>query len=430
MSATRKRHVVVGGGTAGVNAITTIRRLTGADEIVLIAAERPYSRMVLPYYLGGQVAEPHLFTATPPRLAELGVRSLIGRRAVGLDAGASRLALDDATSLEYDDLLIATGSSAVRPPIPGADGERIFNLWTLDQCRGVIGAIRPGMAVAVVGAGFIAFTILNALVSRGVRLIVLEIAPRVLPRMIDGTGAPLVEAWLARHGIGVQTGVRITAIEDAGDRKRLLIEGRQAVEADLVVMATGIRPNLDWLAGSGIALNHGIIVDDHQRSNVPNVYAAGDVAEGRDRVTGEPAVHAIEPTAMDHGRVAGANMAGRDVAYAGSLLMNVVDVLDLEIASFGNWDAERAETMVAVRRDGRAYRKLAWDGDRLIGAILIGPARDVWATNDVGMLKGLVQTGISLGVGKGPLAENPWDIRRAYVAAGTAGRLLPVTVLG
>src|SRR5262245_51525685 len=139
------RHVILGGGTAGLNAITTIRELDkGESTIVLVSAERPYSRMVLPYYLGKSIAEPHVFTATPARLAALGVEALIGRSAIGLDTQARKLTLDDESEVEYDDLLIATGSSPVRPPIAGADGANIENMWTLDQCRSVLAAIRPG----------------------------------------------------------------------------------------------------------------------------------------------------------------------------------------------------------------------------------------------------------------------------------------------
>ena len=117
------RHVIVGGGTAGHNAINTIRQEEGArSEIVLVSAERPYSRMVLPYYLGRTIAESHVFTATPAKLGRLGVTTHIGRRATGLDPKAGKLTLDDGTALEYDDLLVATGSSAVRAPVPGADG--------------------------------------------------------------------------------------------------------------------------------------------------------------------------------------------------------------------------------------------------------------------------------------------------------------------
>jgi NAD(P)H-nitrite reductase large subunit len=254
--------------------------------------------------------------------------------------------------------------------------------------------------------------------------------PQVLPRMIDQEGAALVEQWLRAHGVTIHTGTQITAIEDTDGQKRLRLQGADALLADMVIMATGIRTNLDWLKGSGIDISNGILVDAHLRSNIPNVYAAGDVAEGRDLVTGQPVVHAIEPTAMEHGRVVGANMAGQPQAYRGSLLMNIVEVQGLEIASFGAWNDPQAEVFRALKPERPAYRKLLWQDDRLIGAMILGRSRDVWTTNDVGMLKGLVQTGMHLGAWKAYLRHNLFEIKRAYIASGTTARLLPLTVQG
>ena len=143
----------------------------------------------------------------------------------------------------------------------------------------------------------------------------------------------------------VRTGATLTGIEATPGRRRLSFKDGADLVADVVIMATGIRTNLEWLKDSGVRVNRGIVVDDHLRSSVPNVYAAGDVAEGRDLITGQPAVHAIEPTAKEHGRVVGANMAGRDVTYRGSLLINIVEVCHLDVASFGAWDDPKAELM-------------------------------------------------------------------------------------
>ena len=426
-----KRHVIVGGGTAGWNAITAIREIDkGASEITLVADEAPYSRMVLPYYLSKQIGESHVATAGPQRLAALKVTARLGRRAARADAAGSKLVLDNGDEVPYDDLLIATGSSPVRPPVPGAEGANVHSFWTLPQARAVSGGIKPGSRVAMIGAGFIAFTILNALVSRGARLTVLEIAPRILPRMVDDAAAQIVQGWLEARGVVVRPGVQVTAIEDKGGAKVVKLKDGPPVEADLVIMATGIRPNLGWLEGSGVEVKAGVVVDARMRSNVPNIYAAGDVAEGPDRVGGGKAVHAIEPTAAQHGRVAGANMAGRSVSYPGSLLMNIVDVLDLEIASFGAWDDAGAEAAGDLRADRPAYRKLLFRGGRLVGAILLGRTREIWATNDVGMLKGLVYTGKDLSAWKARLKARPQDIRLAYLATGTVRELLPQTLLG
>jgi NAD(P)H-nitrite reductase large subunit len=425
------RHLVIGGGTAGMNAMRTIREEEREpSEITLVSAEKPYSRMVLPYYLDRSIAESHVYTATAAQLAKWKVKALVGRRVTALDVKASACTLDDGTRVEYDDCLIATGSSAVRAPVPGADGRGVHSFWTLEEARGVLTAVTPGCHVVMVGAGFISFTILNSILALGAKLTVVELAPRILPRMVDATGAELVEGWLKAHGVTVRTNVKLARIEDAKDRKRLKFSAGPDLVADVVIMATGIRTNLEWLKGAGVEVKQGVVVDDHLRSNVPNVYAAGDVAQGRDLISGEAAVHAIEPTAQEHGRVAGANMAGQDVRYRGSLIINIVEVCHLDAASFGAWDDTKAEAISGLRKDRNAYRKLLFSGERLTGAIIIGRSNDIWTTNDVGMLKGLVQTGQPLGRFKEHLRRNPFDVKLAFIASKTTATLLPETVLG
>ncbi len=426
-----RRHLVVGGGTAGLNAVLTIREHDhGSSEITLVSTERPYSRMVLPYYLGRTIAESHLFTLTPPRLAQLKVQTHFGRRAVMLDANANRLSLDDGTILEYDDLLIATGSSAVRASVVGSDLPGVHTFWTLPQARNLLAAIRAGSHVVIVGGGFIAFTILNAILALKARLTLVELAPHILPRMIDQAAADMVTEWLMRRGVAVRAGAQLARVEALGGSQHLHFHQGESLTADVVIMATGIKSNLEWLEGSAVRMNRGILVDDHLRANVPNIYAAGDVAEGPDVISGQPAVHALEPTAMEHGRVAGANMAGGNVAYRGSLLMNIVELCGLTVASIGAWDDPTAETFVVARPERSAYRKLLWRGDRLIGAMMVGRANDIWSTNDGGMLKGLVQSGTAMGVWKEHLRRNPFDIKRAFVASGSTAQLLPLTTLG
>ena len=425
------RHLIIGGGTAGMNAMRTIREEEREpSEITLVSAERPYSRMVLPYYLDRSIAESHVYTATAAHLAKWKVKTLVGRRATALDVKANACTLDDGSRVEYDDVLIATGSSAARAPVPGAEGRGVHSFWTLDEARGVLASIAPGSHVVMVGAGFISFTILNSILSLGARLTVVELAPRILPRMVDATGAELVEDWLKAHGVTIRTNVKLAKIEDAKGRHRLKFSSGPDLVADVVIMATGIRTNLDWLKDSGVDVKQGVVVDDHLRSNVPNIYAAGDVAQGRDLISGEAAVHAIEPTAQEHGRVVGANMAGKDVRYRGSLIINIVEVCHLDAASFGAWDDTRAEAISGLKKDRNAYRKLLFSGERLTGAIIIGRSNDIWTTNDVGMLKGLVQTGQPLGRYKEHLRRNPFDVKTAFIASKTTSTLLPETVLG
>ena len=429
------RHLIIGGGTAGLNAIRTLREEDGgASDITLVSMERPYSRMVLPYYLGESISESHVFTATPASLAAWKVKTLIGRQATALNVKANTLTLDDGSTVEYDDCLIATGSRAAKPPIPGVDGPGVHSFWTLDEARKVIAQVTRGSKVVMVGAGFISFTILNAILARGAKLTIVEVAPRILPRMVDDACAGIVDRWLRRHGVEIRAGATLTKVEEIKGQRKLSFKSGAPIVADAVIMATGIRTNLEWLKGSGLEMAEdgqgGIVVDDHLRSNVKNVYAAGDVARGKNLVTGAAEVHAIEPTAQEHGRVVGANMAGRDVAYRGSLLMNIVEVCHLDVASFGGWDDKGAEVFTGMRSERSQYRKLLFRGGRLTGAMICGPAEDIWTTNDVGILKGLVQTGSDLSAWKAHLARDPFDVKPAFMATRTTAALLPQTILG
>jgi hypothetical protein len=181
--------------------------------------------------------------------------------------------------------------------------------------------------------------------------------------------------------------------------------------------------------GSGILIDQGILINDRMQTNFPYIYAAGDVAQGPDLLGDKPAVHAIQPTAVDQGRIAGANMAGQIIHYPGSLLMNILDVCGLQCASFGRW-GEETESMIISNPDRPVYRKLLWSGDQITGAVFVGPASDLGMLNDVGMVKGIIQTCTPLGTWKDHLRANPFDIRRPYVAAKVAQNLAGTTLLG
>ena len=425
-----KRHVIIGAGTAGINAIRTLRQLGDQGEIHLVSAESPYSRMVLPYYLEQAITEPHTVTASPWDLDRWKVERHVGTRAVSLDSGANTVKLSNDEELAYDNLLIATGSSAARPPIPGADDPGVHTFWTLKDAQGVNGGISDKGHTVVIGAGFITFTILNALISRSKKLTIIESEPRILPRMVDETAAGLVAECLTAQGVELKTGARVSAIEASGAKRVVKLEGGESIKADLVLLATGIRPNLDWLKGSGLNINQGIVVDDSLRSSVGNIYAAGDVAEGKNLITGKKEVHAIEPTAMEHGRVAAANMAGKQVSYPGSFLMNIVGVAGLDVASFGDWQGAGAEAITCHLPDRQVYRKFLFQGDRMTGAILAAPNHETWSENDLGMVKGMIQSGVGLGAWKEYLKDNPFGVKKAYLANKAVGNLLPRTMLG
>jgi NAD(P)H-nitrite reductase large subunit len=427
------RHLIIGGGPAAINAIETIRDIDPAtSSITLVSDEPAYSRMVLPYYLAGQIPEQQVHTADDAYYDGLKVDRRIGTRVNRIDPQAKSVTLQDGSQLVFDNLLIATGSSATIPPIPGADLPGVYPLWTLAHTEAVLQITqgKPRPEVVLIGAGFIGFIVLNAMYKRGWKVHVVEIAGHVLPRMLDAASAQIVESWLQRKGVALHLGTTVQSIGEANGRKRLALANGQHVEADLVIVATGIRPNVELVDGTSIAVDQGILVNDRMQTNFPFIYAAGDVAQGPDLLGDKPAVHAIQPTAVDHGRIAGANMAGQTIRYAGSLLMNILDACGLQCASFGRWGETAAEAMTICNPDRPVYRKLLWTGEQITGAVFVGPASDLGMLNDVGMVKGIMQTRTPLGAWKEFLRDNPFDIRRPFVAAKVGQQLAAATLLG
>ena len=214
--------------------------------------------------------------------------------------------------------------------------------------------------------------------------------------------------------IRVLTSTRVAAIEadsgGAGD-KAVVLDGGERIDADLVVLAVGVGPNIGFLDGSGIETDHGVLVDQHLQTSAAGVYAAGDVAQGLDFSTGEYSVHAIQPTATEHGRIAALNMLGKEALYKGSLNMNVLATVGLISSSFGSWDGVAGgDSGVAVDEDAFKYLRLEFDGDRLVGALGIG------LTDHVGVIRGLIQNGTALADWKARLLENPHRVMEAYVA--------------
>lgn len=427
-------HVIIGSGPAATNAIETIRQSESEpSQITLVSDEPAHSRMAIPYWLSGQVTREHTHTGDDAYFAKLDVVTRFGVRAERVDPVGKTVALNDGSSLSYDRLLIATGSSPLTPPIPGVDLPGVQPLWSLEHCQRLLDATEglDTPRVVLVGAGFIGFIVLNAMHKRGWNLSVVEKETQVLPRMLDAGAAEMVQAWLRRKNIDVHTSTAVKEITAGeGTTKHVHLENGQTLDADIVIIATGIKANLEVVDGVGLDVDQAILVNDQLQSSVADIYAAGDVAQGPVLGGESREVHAIQPTAVDHGRVAGANMAGQEIHYPGSLSMNVTDVCGLQTASYGDWNAANAEAMTIENAAGNVYRKLLWREDRLVGAIFVGQSNDLGMLNDLGMVKGILQTQTALGHWKGFLKENPFDIRRAYIAAGIAKKLVSSTLLG
>ena len=413
-------HVIVGAGPAGVVAAEALRKLQPNASVTIIGdePEPPYSRMALPYLLIKQVDEKgtHL-RKTSSHFADLGIDVKQDKVDI-VDRAKQSLILAGGGAVAYDKLLIATGSTPVSPPIPGIDLPGVHSCWTLEDARHIIAGAKPGSKVLLMGAGFIGCIILEALARSGADLTVVEMEDRMVPRMMNDIAGNMIKDWCEKEGVKVHTSTKVTSIESASgdDKFAVSLSTGETVGADLIVSATGVRPNIALVEGTGIETDHGILVNRHMQSNDPNIFAAGDVAQGQDFSTGEYTVQAIQPTATEHGQLAARNMAGHSGAvHQGTVNMNVLDTLGLISSSFGLWmGADGGESAELLNKERFRYLNLQFQDDVLVGATSLG------LTQHVGVLRGLIQTKTKLGVWKDRLKEDPTRIMEAYMASTQA----------
>ena len=407
-------HIIIGAGPAGVVAAETIRKLDSKAIITIIGEEpeAPYSRMAIPYFLEENIqAEGTHLRKAENHFEEADIQ-VLNDRVDKVDTVNKQVLTTDGLTLDYDKLLIATGSHPLTPPIPGIDNPKVGNCWDLADSRKIIENVKPGSSVVQIGAGFIGCIILEALVLRGAKLTVVEMGNRMVPRMLDEQCGGMLKSWCESKGVTVLTETQVNSIEDNGDRIKVHLSKGEAIDADYVISATGVASNTDFLKDSGIDIDQGVLVNHHLETNVPDVYAAGDVAQGIDFSTGSYTVHAIQPTAADHGIVTAKNMVKSNASfYKGSLQMNILSTLDLISTSYGAWEGvEGGEHTELVDQDKYRYIRLQFKDDQLVGANTLG------ITQNIGALRGLIQSKSKLGVWKERLMENPLNFMDAYVS--------------
>ncbi len=408
-------HLIIGAGPAGVRAAEELKRLDPDARVTLLdgEGEAPYSRMAIPYLLEGRIDEQGTWLHRP--LAwydEHGIEVKKGR-AARVDAAAKTVTLEDGQILQYDRLLLATGARPVRPPVEGldADSPRIVHCWTLDDARAIAEHAGQGAEVVLMGAGFIGSIILESLVRRGVRLTVVEVEDRMVPRMLDETAGGMLKAWCEKKGVRVLTSTRIERVGALSNgRLEVALSSGERLPADLLVVAAGVTPNIECMDGTGVERRTGVIVNARMETSLPDVWAAGDCAEGCDFSTGDLSTLAIQPVAVEQGVIAARNMAGIAAEYHCALPMNVLATLGLITTSFGRHDGlEIGERAVLHDPAHWRYIRLEFHDDRLIGAQTAGHVQMV------GALRGLIQGRMPLKGWKDILLREPHRVVEAFV---------------
>jgi nitrite reductase (NADH) large subunit len=369
-------YLIVGNSAAALAAVDFIRRRDRSGPIVLVNGEEgpAYSRVALPYYVSGERTLESLAIRTRPDYARLGVELVERETVVRVDPDG-KVECASGRRLGFGACLLATGSACARPPIAGLATVPHHYLWTLADAVGLRTACERGARRAVVvGGGFIGMLAAEALRKRQIRLTIVEAAGQLMPQLLDAEGARRFAAAVAASGQDVRLGTAVESVAPANGAAEVVLRGGERLAADVVVVATGVQPNLAAVADGAVRTATGIVVDGALRTDRPRVFAAGDVAEVPDLLSGEPTIHAIWPTAVDQGRIAGANMAGARLTYPGSLGMNVVELFGVTLAEIGRFrEAPGDEVRILGRPGERSYRKIVVDGaGRLVGALYLG----------------------------------------------------------
>ncbi|MFE9932544.1 NAD(P)/FAD-dependent oxidoreductase [Streptomyces sp. NPDC005533] len=380
-----QRVVVIGGGLAGLRLAA---RLTGAAAVTVLGEEPhvPYNRVLLAEVLAGRYAPEVTALPTPGPALRRGVR------AVRIDRADRTVRCDDGTVAEYDTLVLATGSNAVLPPLRALfepegrdlpDGVHAFR--TMDDCLALSAAVRPGARAVVIGGGLLGVSAARALAARGAVVVLAQQGERLMERHLDTEASALLAAHLTGLGVEIHTECRvrglITSAAPRGHREVTGVELADGyrLDADLVVLACGVRPRVGLARAAGLDVRTGVVVDDHLRTSDPRIHAIGDCAEHAGQVYG------LAGAALEQADALAAVLTGTPARYTGTraltrLTLGGTENGSLDLAAFGETTPRPGDDVVRLAdATRRTYRKVVLRDDRLVGGVLLGELSTVGA---------------------------------------------------
>jgi len=386
----KKRVVIIGNSAAGLSALEAFRKKDRDSRVLMIDKEPvlAYSRVITPYFImGGIKKEEGLFLRTKDFYKEMDVKPLFGKGVLSIDTRSREILLDKGKKESFDLLLIASGGSPQRPEIKGANPEDILVLRSLSDAR-KLRELKPKIQSGLfLGAGLVSLQTLQALFRGGARYTLVVKSDRILSQTLDPEASEIVEKHLKKMGVQILKGRDVVRLRGVNGSKVATLDKGEEIETDLIFAGKGVRPNTDFLHGSGIKTQNGILVNECVETNVEGIYAAGDVAQAPDFFSGQMVNYGLWPSAVEQGEIAGKNMAGLKEVYPGNLKMNVTRIFAMPIVSIGDFGSKRvAETLIRKDEKRNIYRKICLDEKGvIIGAILIN------RVDDLGVIHGLIR---------------------------------------
>lgn len=367
------QYVIIGNGVAATGCIEGIRSVDSDSKIILVSEEnRPvYCRPLISYYLQGKTDLVRMNYRSDDFYEKNNCEVLYGKKAVQIvdSTPAKTVILDDGTQLFCDSLCVAAGSSPFVPPFPGLDRvEKKFSFMTADDTLALEKALFPEAKVLIVGAGLIGLKCAEGLTGRVAQITVCDLADRVLSSILDAECASIMQKHLEENGIRFLLGDSAASF----DKNTAFMKSGKTVDFDVLVLAVGVRANTSLVKDLGGTVNRGILVDDHMRTSLPGIYAAGDCTEGMDISSGQNRVLAILPNANLQGRCAGINMAGGDSAFDNAIPMNSIGFFGLHAMTAGSYFGPDQGGELYEEKTETSLKRLFSRDNRLTGYILIG----------------------------------------------------------
>jgi NAD(P)H-nitrite reductase large subunit len=376
------KYVIVGASAAGLGAVEAIRKIDQTGTITVITDEScsHYSRPMISDFVSGKADMKKMNCRTEEFWKEQNVEALMGKKATALDLTEKTVQLESGEKISYEKLLLATGGKPFVPKTEGSEKEGVFTFTTIGDAQRIsakIDAISAKAAV-VIGGGLIGISVAEALVKRGLKVTMVELQDKILSLLLDAKGSDIMEAVVRKVGVDVVTGQSVQKIlgkpeSDSVVGGVLLTKGGQ-VPCDVVIMAIGVIPRTDLVLGSAVKINRGIIVDNMMQTNVPDVYASGDVAEAYDFIINQNRTLPLWPLAISEGQVAGYNMAGKKTTYGGGTNMSSLKYFGVPIVSIGLANPKADPTLeVLVKQDTEhdIYKKLVLKNDIIVGLTFV-----------------------------------------------------------
>ncbi len=372
-----RRYVIVGNGVAGITAAQTIARADPSAEVHVFGAEPfPYYRRPhLWKFIAGELEQEKLYFRPQDWYAKHNIHLHLSARVTALDPAAHSLTLAGGRTVDYTRLLLATGGRSFVPPFEGREQAGVFTLRTLEDAQAIKAYARDASTAVVIGGGLLGLETARALVALGLHVAVIEFFPHLMPRQLDKEGAAVLQAHLKSVGLHpILTGAKTKAILGDGHAAGVLLARGRIVGGELVLISTGIRSRIELAREAGLEVNRGVIVDEQLRTSIPDVFAAGDVAEFAGQVYG------IIPAAVEQARIAAANMVAEGSAlYTGTVMTTSLKVVGADLTCLGDATAE-GDAVVVLRHSDKTtgtYKRLALREGKIVGAILLNDEQDV-----------------------------------------------------